>query len=306
MIVVAGEALIDLAPTGNGEAFVAHAGGGPFNTAIALGRLEAPIAYLGRLSTDGFGRLLRQRLVDNGVDLRFVVDTAEPTTLALVTLSGSGEASYSFYTDGTAGTGLRTDQLPERLPEDVDALHLGSLGIVLEPGATGLEALVERERGRRLVSLDPNVRPAIIPDMDAYRRRLERLVARVDLVRLSTDDVALLGDLTPAALAEKWLTSGAALVVVTGGQEGATGYRVAGEVTVPAEPVTVVDTIGAGDSFNAGLLAWLRRHEALDRSAVEELGDGEVAEALRFAGRVAAVTCTRPGADPPRLAEVGG
>jgi fructokinase len=306
MIVVAGEALIDLAPTRDGEAFVAHAGGGPFNSAIALGRLETPIAYLGRLSTDGFGRMLRQRLVDNGVDLRFVVDTAEPTTLALVTLSGSGEASYSFYTDGTSGTGLRADQLPERLPEDVEALHLGSLGIVLEPGATGLEALVERERGRRLVSLDPNVRPAIIPDLDGYRRRLDRLVARVDLVRLSTDDVALLGDLTPAALAERWLASGAALVVVTGGQEGATGYRAAGEVAVPAEAVNVVDTIGAGDSFNAGLLAWLRRHEALDRASVEAMGDGEVADALRFAGRVAAVTCTRPGADPPRLAEVAG
>jgi fructokinase len=305
MIVVAGEALIDLAPTVDGAAFVAHVGGGPFNTAIALGRLGTPIAYLGRLSTDGFGRLLRHRLVDGDVDLRFAVDTAEPTTLALVTLSDSGEASYSFYTDGTAGTGLRSDQLPDRLPDDVEAIHLGSLGIVLEPGAAGLEALVERERDRRLISLDPNVRPAIIPDMEAYRRRLERLVARVDLVRLSTDDVALLGDLTPAALAERWLGAGVALVVVTGGGEGAAGYRSSGKVSVPAEPVTVVDTIGAGDSFNAGLLSWLRRHRSLDRTAVEALTADDLVDALRFASRVAAVTCGRPGADPPRWAEVG-
>jgi fructokinase len=306
MIVVAGEALIDLAPIADGGAYVAHPGGGPFNSAIALGRLETPIAYLGRLSTDGFGRLLRQRLVDNDVDLRFVVDTAEPTTLALVTLSDSGEASYSFYTDGTAGTGLRSDQLPEKLPDEIEAIHLGSLAIVLEPGAAGLEVLVERERDRRLISVDPNVRPAIIPDMEAYRRRLERLVARVDLVRLSTDDVALLGDLTPAALAERWLAAGVALVVVTGGGEGAAGYRASGEVSVSAEPVSVVDTIGAGDSFNAGLLSWLRRHGALDRAGAEGLGDNELADALRFASRVAAVTCSRPGADPPRLAELEG
>ena len=237
VIVVAGEALIDLAPTPDGGAFVPHAGGGPFNTAIALGRLATPVAYLGRLSTDGFGRLLRQRLVDDGVDLRLAVDTADPTTLALVTLSDAGEASYSFYTDGTSGCGLRTDQLPARLPDEVEAIHFGSLGIVLEPGASGLEALVERERGRRLLSLDPNVRPAIIPDMEVYRHRLERLVARVDMVRLSTDDVALLGDASPAALAERWLAAGAALIVVTAGREGSVAYRAGGEVSARAEPV---------------------------------------------------------------------
>ncbi|MGH9116858.1 MAG: PfkB family carbohydrate kinase [Acidimicrobiales bacterium] len=159
-------------PPPDGPAFVPHAGGGPFNTAIALGRLETPVGYLGRLSTDGFGRLLRQGLVDNHVDLRLAVDTAAPTTLALVTLSDAGEASYSFYTEGTAGCGLGREQLPDRLPDDVEAIHLGSLGIVLEPGASGLEALVERERGRRLVSLDPNVRPAIIPEALAFAGRV--------------------------------------------------------------------------------------------------------------------------------------
>jgi fructokinase len=305
VILVCGETLIDLTPSSGGSgAYVPHPGGGPCNTAVALGRLEVPVAFLGRLSSDPFGQRLRRHLVDNGVDPRYIVDASEPTTLALVGMSGSGQATYSFYVEGTADRGLRQSHLPTPLPDEVAALHLGSLAIVLEPGASTLEHLVERERGRRVVSLDPNVRPAIISDSDAYRQRLERLVCMADVVRVSRDDLAWVEPADPATIARRWLAAGAALVVVTSGDEGATAYNASDEVSVLAEPVRLVDTIGAGDAFNAGLLGWLHETGELRRDRIEALGSGEIAEALRFAGRVAALTCARAGADPPHLAEL--
>lgn len=305
MIVVCGEALIDLAPSADGSgAYVAHPGGGPCNTAVALGRLGIPVAFLGRLSSDPFGQRLRRHLVDNGVDPRHIVDASEPTTLAVVALSEAGQATYSFYVEGTADRGLRPEHLPIPLPDEVAAVHLGSLGIVLEPGASTLEHLVERERGRLVVSLDPNVRPAIIADADRYRLRLERLVGTADLVRVSRDDLAWVDPADPATVARRWLGAGAALVVVTSGDEGATAYHGSGETPVPAERVGLVDTIGAGDAFNAGLLASLHQAGRLQRARIEALTADEVAEMLRFASRVAALTCARAGADPPRLAEL--
>lgn len=307
VIVVCGEALIDFAPDGGPqERYVPHPGGGPFNTAVALGRLEVEVAFLGRLSTDPFGRRLRRHLVDNGVDPRFIVEGAEPTTLALVALSDEGQATYSFYLDGTAGGGLRREHLPDPLPDAVAALHLGSLAVVLEPSASTLEHLVEHEHGARVVSLDPNIRPAVIDDRDAYRQRVERLVARADLVRVSRDDLVWLDPAEPAVVARRWLDAGAALVVVTSGDEGATAYHHSGAVSVAAQPVELVDSIGAGDAFNAGLLAWLHRQGQLDRDEIEALSAGDLGDALRFAGRVAALTCARAGADPPRLAELAG
>lgn len=306
MIVVCGEALVDLAPAGaHAETYVAHLGGGPFNTAVALGRLQVPTAFLGRLSTDAFGSRLRQRLEDNGVDTQLVVDAPEPTTLALVALSDAGEASYSFYVEGTADRGLAPEHLPSALPSDVHAIHLGSLAIALEPGASTLEMLVKRERGRRVVSLDPNVRPAIIDDADQYRDRIQRLMALVDIVRVSRDDLRWLDRAAPAVVAARWLGAGAALVVVTAGAEGAVAYHGRGEVSVPVEAVAVIDTIGAGDAFNAGLLAWLHASDRLRRNRITALSRDELAEALRFAGRVAAITCTRAGADPPHRSDLG-
>jgi fructokinase len=305
VILVCGEALIDLAPAPDrAGAYLPHPGGGPFNTAVALGRLEVPVAFLGRLSTDPFGRRLRRHLADNGVDVGFVVDATEPTTLALVALSDDGHASYGFYVDGTADRGLLPGDLPTPLADDVAAIHLGSLALALDPPATTLVEFVRREKGERVVSVDPNVRGAVIADRDGYVRRIDRLMAVSDVVRVSADDLAWLAPGGGMAAARGWLETGAALVVVTLGGEGCVGLRAGGEVSVPAEPVAVVDTIGAGDSFNAGLLTWLFRAGRLRRDRLEAMSDGELADALRFAGRVAAVTCSRAGADPPRASEV--
>jgi fructokinase len=220
-------------------------------------------------------------------------------------MSDCGEASYSFYVDGTADRGLTAEHLPTPLADDVDAVHLGSLALALDPPATTLVEFVEREKGGRVVSVDPNVRGAVVADRDDYTRRIDRLVAASDIVRASGDDLAWFQAGDGMAVARRWLAAGAALVVVTLGGEGCVALRAAGEVAVPAEPVTVVDTIGAGDSFNAGLLTWLHRAGRLRRDRIEAMSDDDLVGALRFAGRVAAVTCSRPGADPPRRAEVG-
>jgi fructokinase len=307
VILVCGEALVDLAPAdaSDADAYRAYLGGGPFNTAVALGRLQVPTAFLGRLSTDAFGRRLRRHLEANGVDTRMIVDAPEPTTLALVALSDEGDASYSFYVEGTADRGLAPEHLPPTLPDEARAIHLGSLALVLEPGASTLETLVHRERGRRVVSLDPNVRPAVIGDEDGYRDRVERLMPFVDVVRVSRDDLRWLDPAEPATIAARWLAAGVALVVVTAGAQGAVAYHGQGEVSAPSAPGPVVDTIGAGDAFNAGILAWLHDSDRLRHDRLAALRGGDLAQGLRFAVRVAAVTCTRAGADPPHRADLG-
>ncbi len=297
-VVVCGEALIDLAP--EGERFVAHPGGGPFNTAVALARLGIPTAFLSRMSDDGFGRLLHARLIDAGVDERLVVSTSDPTSLAVVTLSERGEASYQFYVEGTADRGLLPEDLPSPLPPTVAAIQFGTLSLVLEPGASTYEHLMERERGHRLLVLDPNCRPRLIPDLARYRQRVEGWVERCSLVKVSAGDLDwLYPGLERDAVASRWRTLGATLVVITDGGHGATGYLRDAAISVPTPEVAVADTIGAGDTFNAGLLAWLDDHDRLSNPGVASLADSEVDAMLRFAAAAAAVTCSRPGADPP-------
>jgi fructokinase len=307
VIVVCGEALIDLtAVTVDGERlYRALPGGGPHNTAVALARLGVPVAFCGRLSSDAFGRQLRRSLIGNGVDDRFVVSGPEPTTLALVDLDDDGVPEFSFHGNGTADRLLAPADLPASLG-DADAVHFGTLSLVLEPGATALEALMAREAGRRLVVVDPNVRPAVLGDRDAYRARVERWLRWSDVVKVSDADLAWLhpGE-DPLAVCRRWAAgAGPVLVVLTRGPAGASACWAGGDVTVPAPTIEVVDTVGAGDAFGAGLLAELRRLDALRRDRVAGLGAADMTGALAFAVEVAAVSCTRPGADPPRLAEL--
>lgn len=304
--IVCGEALIDLTPDlDRPDRFTAHPGGGPFNSAIALGRLGVSTGFCSRVSTDGFGVQLRDRLASASVGFDQLVDTDDPTTLAVVTLNHAREASYSFYVEGTADRGLTIDDLPAELPESVQVLHFGTLSLVLEPGASAYEHLMRREHGHRLLALDPNCRPVLIPDRDAYRTRLEGWVRLMDLVKVSSADLEwLYPDRTPAEVAAAWQRLGAALVVVTDGGRGATGYRGQDVVTVPTPTVEVADTIGAGDTYNAGLIAWLLDRDHPTRGALTELDPDELQELLRFAARCAAITCSRPGADPPWRAEV--
>ncbi len=297
-VVVCGEALIDLTP--DGDRYAAHPGGGPFNTAVALGRLGVPTSFCSRLSTDGFGRLLRERLSAAQVAERHLVDTTDPTSLAVVTLNEHHEADYQFYVNGTADRGLSVDELPAALEPSVQALHFGTLSMVLEPAATSYETLMRREAGRRLIALDPNCRPRLIPDRAAYRERLEHWVSLCGLVKVSSADLAwLYPELRPASVADRWHSLGTELVVVTDGARGAIGFHGALSAEVPTPKVTVVDTIGAGDTFNAGLLGWLARRGALSRPAIERLGADDLGALLAFAAKAAAVTCSRAGADPP-------
>ena len=298
MILVGGEALIDLVQ-GSTDELRAHPGGGPFNTARAIARLGRPVAYLGRLSTDRFGRRLEGLLRDDGVDLSTVVHTEEPTTLALAEIGADGSARYRFYAQATAAPGLEPSAALAVLPERVDILHVGTLGLALEPVADALEAVVERLAGSALVVLDPNVRPWVIRDEAAYRDRLRRLLARTGVLKLSEEDALWLGrGREPVDAVRELLADGPALGLLTRGAEGAVVVTPAEAVPVAAPPARVVDTIGAGDAFGGGFVAWW--HER--RASLDDL-DAAV-EATRFACLVAARTLERAGAVPPLRAEL--
>ncbi|MEX2549415.1 MAG: carbohydrate kinase [Nitriliruptoraceae bacterium] len=313
MIIVAGEALIDLAPRDG--LLLPLAGGSPYNVAVGLGRLERHTSYLGGLSTDAFGDLLAARLEEDGVDLGLAPRVSEPTTLAVVHLDEQARASYGFYIDGTAAAVLGEGGLPTRatLPEDASVhVSLGAIGIGHEPTGRALAAFLRSAGSTRLTSLDPNIRPNVFSQVSGragYAQLLDDLVAELALVKVSDED---LEQLHPDAsnwheTATAWARSGPAVVVVTLGPEGAVALTADGrEVRVPGETVEVVDTVGAGDAFTAGLLAWLDRAGINSRDTLAEVDDAALTAALTFARRVAAITCQRAGADPPRLGEVSG
>ena len=300
-IVVGGEALVDLVAGGGGE-LTAHLGGGPFNCARTLGRLEQPVAYLGRLSTDRFGRRMREQLGEDGVGLDCVVGTEDPTTLALAEIDAEGAATYRFYVGGTSAPGLTIDDALGVLPDAVEMVHVGTLGLVFEPTADALEAVVERVAGEALVMVDLNIRPPVIHDPEGYRARIGRLLPRTHVVKASDDDLAWLDpDRSEVEAARALLGSGPDVVLLTRGGEGVTVVTRDGATEVPALRVQVVDTIGAGDAFGGGFLAWWRRSGL----GIGDLARGdEVLEATRFACVVAGRTVERAGASPPRLAEV--
>jgi fructokinase len=301
VILVAGEALYDLVLDGSVE-LRAHPGGGPFNTARTIGRLQQPVAYLGRLSTDRFGTTLERMLAGDGVRLDAVVRTDEPTTLALAEIDETGSARYRFYERATSAPGLTPEVALAALPAAIGVLHVGTLGLALEPMATALEAVVDQLAGRALVAVDPNCRPAIIADPVAYRARLRRIVGRSDLVKASEDDLLWLDPQRSAPDAARALLElGPAVVLLTRGSAGALVVTADGDVPVPAPAVDVVDTIGAGDAFGGGFLAWWRAH-GLGRAELADVD--KVLEATRFASLVAARTCEHAGASPPFLREL--
>ncbi|AEW94943.1 MULTISPECIES: carbohydrate kinase family protein [Streptomycetaceae] len=306
-VVVAGEALIDLVPHGTGALaeLSPRRGGGPYNTAVALGRLGVPTAFCSRVSTDPFGEALLDGLHTAGVDTSLVGRGPEPTTLAAATLGADGSARYTFYVEGTAD---RLFTAPAALPPTVRAVCLGTCSLVLEPGATQYEGLLRRCASAGLLTMvDPNVRAAIVPDEAAYRKRFASWLPEVTLLKVSAEDARwLTGADDPADPARHWLTQGPRAVVVTDGAAGITAYtRHAGTVRVAAVPVPVRDTIGAGDTVNAALLHWLAGRNALDADALDGLGPDDWRAALGHAARAAAITCGRPGADPPYAAELG-
>ncbi|WP_089100939.1 carbohydrate kinase family protein [Streptomyces hyaluromycini] len=301
MIVVAGEALIDLVPQGTGAlaALQPALGGGPYNTAVALGRLGSPTAFCSRASHDAFGEALLDGLRRAGVDVSLVERGPEPTTLAAATIDQRGSASYSFYVEGTAD---RLFTAPAGLPATTRAVSFGTLSLVLEPGASAYEELMRDAAGQGLfTALDPNIRAGLITDPDAYRARFKNWLPSVTLLKLSEEDALWLGG-TP----HEWLSAGPSAVVITHGGDGLSAFTRDGTVyAVPGEEVAVVDTIGAGDTVNAALLHGLAAQDALSAEALLELGADGWTRLLRFAARAAAITCSRAGAEPPYASELG-
>lgn len=302
-IALAGEALIDF--TGGGQmAFQGHCGGSPLNAAVACARLGQPTAYLTQLSTDLFGEQLLQHLQVNGVDTRFVLRSDAPSTVAFVE-RGPQTNRYAFYSLKSADSGWSPDPLPV-LPDSCRFLHFGSISLLQDPAAQVISRLIAANAGQRVIVFDPNVRLSLIDDLPAYRRRVAGWMRQTNLLKLSDEDVdALLPGVAQRDAASQWLEAGVRAVVITCGGEGATLYR-AGctPMEIAAPKVVVADTIGAGDTFTAGLSIALLEQGVGKADGLTALPDEKWLQVMRFAATAAALNCAREGANPPRLEEV--
>lgn len=308
MILCCGEALIDMIPSptkAGPDGFVPHPGGAVFNTAIALGRLGAQVGMLSGLSSDMFGRQLVDGLKASHVDVSHVVLSDRPTTLAFVRLVG-GHATYDFYDENSAGRMITPEDMPA-LSSEVSALYFGGISLACEPGADAYAELLACNAEGRAVMIDPNIRPGFIKDIERYRQRLDRMLALSDIVKVSDEDLNWINP-APLSLRDKvaeLLKKGPSVVILTRGGEGATGYLANGEdVQVPAVKAEIVDTVGAGDTFNAGVLAKMSELGQLHKSALGTLSPEVLTEALAYGARVAAVTVSRAGANPPWVEEI--
>ena len=300
MILCCGDALIDMLPRklpGGESALLPVTGGAAFNTAIALGRLGVPAGFLSGLSSDLFGRRLEADLRYSGVNYSVCKRSNRPTTLAFVEMAGK-DARYSFYDEGTAGRMLAANDIP-KLHDGIQALHFGALSLMQEPCGTTYETIARREAERRVISLDPNIRSDAIQNERAYRDRLFRLVALSDIVKVSVDDLAWIDPKNDASTIREWISGGTSIVVLTNGARGATAYTANGEIQIPAREVNVVDTVGAGDAFGAGMLAGLFRLGLMTKPALAQASIEDIEQALQLASEVASVVVSRVGANPP-------
>jgi fructokinase len=302
VIVVAGEALIDLVVSPGGQVD-ARPGGGPYNAVRTMARLGAETTFLGRLADDGFGRVLRDRLTEEGVVLGVPESSGKPSTLSVVSLDEAGVAAYTFYWEGTSAPDLDYEAIKKAMPAGPTAVHVGTLRPAMEPLGTAMERLVLTDvPADALVLLDPNYRPGGATDHEAYRRRLHAMARRVDIVKASTEDLGYLYPGVPAEEAARTvMRSGPPLVLITDGPHPARAFLPDTVLVEEVPAVTIADTIGAGDAFGGGFLAWWTAH-GLGRA---DLGRPDlVRQALRAAVATSALTCTRPGADPPTLSEL--
>ena len=305
MILCCGEALIDMMP-GHSEdgssCFIPCAGGSVFNAAVALGRLGASTGFLGGISSDFFGGLLRETLAESGVSEEHLVMSDRPTTLAFVRLV-DGEPAYAFYDENTAGRMLSPEMLPD-IPEAVSTLFFGSISLISEPCGSFFESLASRENKRRIVMFDPNIRAGFVDDEDAYRARVDRIFSLSDIVKLSNEDLAWLTGGSGSTEIYSILERGPRLVVVTSGGEGAAAHTKNSTVEVAAKKVEVADTVGAGDAFSAGILAAISNRGLLCKDGLDALSEEDLASFLELGSAVSAVTVSRTGANPPYRHEI--
>jgi len=312
MYLVCGEALFDFFSENDASGlasrvnFKAIAGGSPFNVAVGLRRLGVDAALFAGLSTDYLGRRLLHVLQDEGVNARYLVDFDAPTTLAMVAVGANGSPQYSFRGEGCADRQLTPAHLPQ-LGAEVRGLHVGSYSLVVQPIADTLLALVRRESGKRLISLDPNVRLNPQPDIELWRSRIGELVQLADLIKVSDEDLHLLyPEQDPQTIIEGWLQHRCQVVFLTRGGEGATVFsRQHGSWSVPARSVEIADTVGAGDTFQAALITWLTEQRLDSVDGVQGLGREQISAMLDFAVGAAALTCSKTGPDLPYRAQLG-
>ncbi len=307
MFLVCGEALFDffLRPSA-AEAFCFDAvpGGSPFNVALGLARLGQGVEFFSGVSSDLLGKRLAPFMENEGVGLTYAVRSTHPTALSIVALNAEGGADYAFYGDFPAYRAITEADLPA-LDAGIGYIHMGSIATALEPVASALAVLAERECGRRLISYDPNVRASIEPDLGVWRKAFERLTAAAQITKVSAEDVALLyPEATHEEVAQSAMQRGSRLVVITRGAEGANGWTRNSRAVSPARPVEVVDTVGAGDSYQAALLAGLAEMDCTNPEAVDALNGEALTRLLDFAGMAAALTCGKRGADLPHRADL--
>ena len=305
MILCCGEALIDFVPLSGGDVYRPCPGGSIYNIALGLGRLETPVSFFSKLSKDFFGDMLAKSLDKNGVDTSYCPRTDAPTTLAFVSLPNEekdDEPQYAFYAKQSADRSLAEDELPEKLSENIKALHFGSISLAMEPGATSLETLMKRESGNRIVSLDPNIRSSLMPDKKAYFERFEKWIELVDSIKLSQADMDwLYPDEKTEAIIARWFDMGINLCILTLGSTGAKGYTPNKEpIFAPTPKIEVSDTIGAGDAFLSATLAYLHKLDFLhSKKHLQNISTEELSKCLTYANRAAAINCSREGANPP-------
>jgi fructokinase len=297
---VCGEVLIDLIPDGSGER-VPHVGGGPANTAKALARLGQDVYFIDGISSDKYGQMSRQELLDDEVRLDLALSSDKPTCLAIVSLNGNGGASYEFEIDGTATFDFSDSWLPDPSRYKPNVLHLGTLVTVIQPGADVLYDWAMQVAEFAPIVFDPNVRSVVMNDRDKYLTAVERWVVISSVVKVSDDDLAwLYPGQQYTDVAKRWISDGAALVVVTRGADGLVGFTADGVVEVPGVKVDVADTVGAGDTVGAIIV------EAMIEKGILNLTGDTLKAVLNRAAVAAGITCSRKGAQPPYKHELKG
>jgi fructokinase len=309
MFLVCGEAVIDLFQdkTTQDLTFKAQSAGSPFNVAVGLSRLGCKATFITGLSRDPFGQRIIEALLKEGIGWSLAPRTNRPTILSFVLINGEGIPEYAFYGDNGADTDVNLTALPNDLPAEISALHIGGFPMAVEPAKTAYATLLKREAARLFVSLDPNIRVKLIGPMDIYRDHFESLCSTASLIKASTEDIRYLYEGVDAVtIAKRWRTLGAGTVVITDGPKGAFTINDRGTVLSKTEAVKVLDTVGAGDSFMSALLASIQDKGLLNRETLAQAPSAEIKSILDFSNRAAAITCTRQGSNPPTLAEIKG